>query len=58
MGSGRLAVKINGRVVILKVVEIDWAEAAGVYVELHTCKRVRSTVRRCVQVGHAIASVC
>ncbi len=38
--GGRLAVKVGGRVVILKTAEIDWVEAAGVYVELHTGKKV------------------
>ena len=38
--SGRLAIKMNGRVVILKAGEIDWIEAAGVYVELHVGKKV------------------
>ena len=38
--SLRLAIKVNGRVVILKAGEIDWVEAAGVYVELHAGKRV------------------
>jgi two-component system LytT family response regulator len=36
----RLAVRVNGRIVILKAREIDWVEAAGVYVELHSGKRV------------------
>jgi two-component system LytT family response regulator len=36
----RLAVRVNGRVVILKAREIDWVEAAGVYVELHAGKKV------------------
>jgi two-component system LytT family response regulator len=36
----RLAVRVNGRVVILKAREIDWVEAAGVYVELHSGKKV------------------
>ena len=35
----RLAVRVNGRVVILKAREIDWVEAAGVYVELHAGKK-------------------
>jgi two-component system LytT family response regulator len=39
-GSGRLAIKVNGRVVILKASEIDWVQAAGVYVELHAGKKV------------------
>ena len=38
--SRRLAIKVNGRVVILKAGEIDWVEAAGVYVELHAGKKV------------------
>jgi len=38
--SGRLAIKVNGRLVILKAGEIDWVEAAGVYVELHAGKKV------------------
>lgn len=38
--SGRLAIKVNGRVVILNTAEIDWVEAAGVYVELHAGKKV------------------
>ncbi len=38
--GGRLAVKGAGRVVLLKSEEIDWVEAAGVYVELHTGKKV------------------
>jgi two-component system LytT family response regulator len=38
--EGRLAVRVNGRVVILKAREIDWVEAAGVYVELHVGKKV------------------
>lgn len=32
----RLAVKSSGRVYFLKTEEIDWIEAAGVYVNLHT----------------------
>jgi two-component system LytT family response regulator len=36
----RLAIRIDGRVVILKAGEIDWVEAAGVYVELHVGKKV------------------
>jgi len=39
-GIGRLAVKVGGRVLILKPGEIDWVEAAGVYVELHAGKKV------------------
>lgn len=39
-GSGRMAIKVNGRVVILKAAEIDWVGAAGVYVELHAGKKV------------------
>jgi two-component system LytT family response regulator len=35
----RLAVKSAGRVVFLKVDEIDWIEAAGNYLELHTGKQ-------------------
>jgi two-component system LytT family response regulator len=38
--SGRLAIKVGGRVVILKTAEVDWVEAAGVYVELHAGKKV------------------
>jgi two-component system LytT family response regulator len=38
--GGRLAVRVGGRVVILKAAEIDWVEAAGVYVELHAGKKV------------------
>jgi two-component system LytT family response regulator len=38
--TGRLAIKVNGRVVILKTAEIDWVQAAGVYVELHVGKKV------------------
>jgi two-component system LytT family response regulator len=34
----RLAVKSGGRVVFLKVEEIDWIEAAGNYLELHVGK--------------------
>jgi len=37
--SNRLAVKIGGRVILLKAEEIDWIEAAGVYVELHVGKK-------------------
>jgi two-component system LytT family response regulator len=37
---GRLAIRVDGRLVILKAEEIDWIEAAGVYVELHARKRV------------------
>jgi two-component system LytT family response regulator len=33
--SPRIAVRTNGRVLILRAAEIDWVEAAGVYVELH-----------------------
>ncbi len=32
----RLVVKTSGRVVFLKVAEIDWVDAAGNYVKLHT----------------------
>ena len=39
-GIGWLAIKVSGRVVILKPGEIDWVEAAGVYVELHAGKKV------------------
>lgn len=39
-GNQRLTIKVNGRVVILKTGDIDWVEAAGVYVELHAGKRV------------------
>jgi len=39
-GSGQLAIKVNGRVVILKARDIDWVEAAGVYVEVHAGKKV------------------
>jgi two-component system LytT family response regulator len=39
-GSGRLAIKVNGRVVILKAEDIDWIGAAGVYVELHVGRKV------------------
>jgi len=35
----RLAVKSGGRVVFLKMDEIDWIEAAGNYLELHTGKQ-------------------
>ena len=38
--GGRLAIKVAGRVVILKTGEIDWVEAAGVYVELHAGKKL------------------
>ena len=38
--GGRLAIKMGGRVVILKTAEVDWVEAAGVYVELHAGKKV------------------
>jgi len=38
--SARLAVRVNGRVVLLKAGEIDWVEAAGVYVELHSARKV------------------
>lgn len=38
--GGRLAIKVAGRVVIVKTAEIDWVEAAGVYVELHAGKKV------------------
>ncbi len=34
----RLAVKCNGRVVFLKVAEVDWIEAEGNYVGLHSGK--------------------
>jgi len=37
-GSGRLMVRVSGRVVVLKVAEIDWVEAAGVYAEVHVGK--------------------
>jgi two-component system LytT family response regulator len=33
--SSRIAVKAGGRIRILRSEEIDWVEAAGVYVELH-----------------------
>ncbi|WP_321476432.1 LytTR family DNA-binding domain-containing protein [uncultured Paludibaculum sp.] len=36
----RLAVKSGDRVILLKTEEIDWVEAAGVYVELHVGKKV------------------
>src|SRR5215472_6248892 len=36
----RLAIRVNGRVVILKSGDIDWIEAAGVYVELHVGKKI------------------
>ena len=36
----RLPVRAHGRVVLLKASEIDWVEAAGVYVELHAGKKV------------------
>ena len=36
--SERLAVKSNGRVVFLKLSDVDWIEAAHNYVELHTGK--------------------
>jgi two-component system LytT family response regulator len=39
-GNDRLAIKVNGRVVILKTGDIDWVEAAGVYVELHAGQKV------------------
>lgn len=38
-GSGyleRIALKENGRVVLLPVAEVDWIGAAGIYLELHT----------------------
>jgi two-component system LytT family response regulator len=38
--KGQLAIRIDGRVVILKTQEIDWIEAAGVYVEVHAGKKV------------------
>jgi two-component system LytT family response regulator len=38
--EARLAIRDRGRVVLLKAGEIDWVEAAGVYVELHAGKRV------------------
>ena len=36
----RLVLKTRGRVSFLKVEEIVWVEAAGVYVKLHTCAAV------------------
>ncbi|SPE31444.1 Two component transcriptional regulator, LytTR family [Candidatus Sulfopaludibacter sp. SbA3] len=39
-GNDRLTIKVNGRVVILKTGDVDWVEAAGVYVELHAGKKV------------------
>lgn len=38
--SGRLVVKVGGRVLVLKAEEIDWVEAAGAYVELHIGKKI------------------
>jgi two-component system LytT family response regulator len=38
--GARLAIRVNGRVVILKSGDIDWVEGAGVYVELHVGKKV------------------
>jgi two-component system LytT family response regulator len=38
--GARLAIRVNGRVVILKSGDIDWIEAAGVYVELHVGRKV------------------
>jgi two-component system LytT family response regulator len=35
----RFAIKIGGRMVLLKVAEVDWIAGAGVYVELHTGKK-------------------
>ena len=37
--TARLAVRVNGRVVLLKAGDIDWVEAAGVYVELHSARK-------------------
>jgi len=34
-GTERLAIKVDGRVLVLKVAEIDWLEAEGNYVRLH-----------------------
>lgn len=34
----RIVVKVNGRVVFLKVADIDWVEAAGNYVSIHVGK--------------------
>ena len=38
-GGSRIAVKTGGRVLLLRAAEIDWVEAAGVYVELHVGKK-------------------
>jgi two-component system LytT family response regulator len=38
-GVSRIAVKTDGRVLIVQAGEIDWVEAAGVYVELHVGKK-------------------
>lgn len=35
----RLAIKTNGRVLLLRAENIDWIEGAGVYVELHAGKK-------------------
>lgn len=38
--NDRLAIKVSGRILLLEAREIDWVEAAGVYVELHVGKKV------------------
>jgi two-component system LytT family response regulator len=39
-GKTRIAVKVDGRVLLLRAAEIDWVAAAGVYVELHVGKKL------------------
>ncbi len=38
--EGRLAVRVGNRLVRVKAGEIDWIEAAGVYVELHAGRKI------------------
>jgi two-component system LytT family response regulator len=37
--AGRLVIRCGGRVVFVKISEIDWVEAAGDYVSLHAAKK-------------------
>jgi two-component system LytT family response regulator len=37
--SDRIAVRANGRIVLIRVADIDWIEASGDYVTLHVAKK-------------------
>ncbi len=51
-GADRIAVKMLGRVIFVRTAEIDWVEACGNYVVLHTgCER--HIVRRTISGLHA-----